>query len=560
MPTMNRRSFCAGAAAGAIAGGAVGWLGSQRLKDGLAERAAPAEPAAKPTFWPIRGQAPIAAVSGQFGLPGPFCGRVIEVNHPGVVEVDNTGEKPVYTRRQGVVKAMIERGMCELVGSDDAVQAWKYFFSPGDRVGIKVVPNGYPSAMSSSEIVLEVIAGLQSAGARLKDMLLFDRYLNEFLRCGYVKRLPAGVHWECSTAPGAAQVAIDGQPVAEPTRVSEVSGYDPDVWRELPYADPQFPEHDDRRFRSHLCNIVSKKVDKLVCIPVLKDHRSAGVTITLKNMSHGFVNNVNRSHLAPSNTCESFIPAMVSLPQIRQKAVLQVVDGLVGVYEGGPSPSNPSFAAWARRSLFVATDPVAMDRIGWEMDADFVVFSMHKAYGPSGVGVLYAKRKRMNNLSPLLLGGETVDDATYDSHALTQIPNRFEAGLQNYAGVVGSDAACDFVMGFRGQDIAAHYLALNAQARQELAQLPRVSILGPADSALRGSIVNFTIEGKDSFDVARVLDRAGNIMVRPGKHCAHAWCNARGVGDSIRVSFGLYNDATDVARFLAVRKDVIRFF
>lgn len=370
MAAMNRRSFFTGAAAGVLGGGAAGWFGSQRrtampaASEAPAIEVAPAVEVAPPQSAPVLAQAPISTTtSGKFGLPGPFRGRVIEVNRPGVVDVDNSGAKPAYTRHQDVVKAMVERGMRELVGTDEVVEAWKYFFSSGDRVGIKVVPNGFPLAMSSTEIVLEVIAGLESAGVRRRDMLVFDRYREEFARCDYVDRLPDGVAWDSSTGPGSSQIAIDGQPVSGGAKVGNVSGYDRDVWRELSYAEPGFAQDDDRRFRSHLSNIVSTKVDKIVCIPVLKDHGSAGITITLKNMSHGFVNNVARSHIAPSNTCETFIPEMVSLPQIREKAVLQIIDGLVGVYHGGPFPG----LTWAHESLFFATDPVAMDRIGWEI-------------------------------------------------------------------------------------------------------------------------------------------------------------------------------------------------
>lgn len=367
MASMSRRSFFTGAAAGAVGGGIAGWLLPRRETEALTPQAPPEQPPVEAVLEPIRAQAPITRSGSKFALPGPFRGRVIEVNHPGAVDVDDSGEKPVYTRHQDLVHEMVNRGMRELVRSDDAVEAWRYFFSPGDRVGIKVVPNGYPLAMSSTEIVLEVIAGLESAGVRPRDMIVFDRYHEEFIRCDYVQRLPDGVRWECSTGPKSNQIAIDGQPLDGSGKLSTVSGYDSDVWRELPYADPAFPPDDDRIFRSHLSNIVSKKVDKVVCIPVLKDHRSAGITISLKNMSHGFVNNVNRSHLAPSNTCASFIPAMVSLPKTREKSVLQIADGLVGVYEGGPGPWNKSFATWPHRSLFFATDPVALDRIGWEI-------------------------------------------------------------------------------------------------------------------------------------------------------------------------------------------------
>ncbi|MEK6237756.1 MAG: DUF362 domain-containing protein, partial [Planctomycetales bacterium] len=127
----------------------------------------------------------------------------------------------------------------------------------------------------------------------------------------------------------------------------------------------------------HLSNIITKKIDKFICIPVLKDHRASGVTLCLKNLSHGMVNNVARSHVTSLkgsrpdgvtlNQCHTFIPAMASLAPIREKAVLQILDGLVGVWEGGPGSWNKTFATWKRESLFFATDAVALDHVGWEI-------------------------------------------------------------------------------------------------------------------------------------------------------------------------------------------------
>jgi len=123
---------------------------------------------------------------------------------------------------------------------------------------------------------------------------------------------------------------------------------------------------DPRARRSHLSLIVSKKVGKIINLPVLKDHGSAGVTLALKNMSHGFVNNVARSHASPStNACNTFIPAICSMPQIRSKVVLHILDGLRGIFEGGPSGRMNT--VFDHHSLYFATDPVAMDRIGWEI-------------------------------------------------------------------------------------------------------------------------------------------------------------------------------------------------
>jgi hypothetical protein len=118
-------------------------------------------------------------------------------------------------------------------------------------------------------------------------------------------------------------------------------------------------------------------VNKFITIPVLKDHRSAGVTLALKNLSHGLNNNVARSHLSNvvriagatsgPNQCNTFIPTAASQLAIRQKATLHIMDGLIGVYEGGPGSWNKTWATWPHQSLFFATDPVAMDHVGWDI-------------------------------------------------------------------------------------------------------------------------------------------------------------------------------------------------
>ena len=350
---MDRRAFITGAATGLVGGGALGWIAQRRL---------------------VGRQAPLVAESTsgdkRLGIPGPFPGRVVEVHHPGSINKKK--------RDRAAVRAMIDRGMRELVGSDDATQAWRYFFSPGDRVGIKVVPVGKPDSISSFEVVWEIIQGLQSAGVRPNDILVFERYRDEFLACGYDKILPEGVHWECSSAKyDGLQVDINGFIKDQPS--DHVAGYDRDIYREMAYCLPNHDPHDDRRFRSHLSKIISQKVDKFVSIPVLKDHRSAGVTLSLKNLSHGSVNNVARSHITrfdpragyyhgvTINQCGEFIPAAVSLPPIRQKAVLQILDGLLGTWEGGPGIWNKTFATWEYKSLLFATDPVALDHVGWQI-------------------------------------------------------------------------------------------------------------------------------------------------------------------------------------------------
>ena len=368
---VSRRAFLSGtAAAGVVAASPIAWAAD-----------------AKNSGSPVGSrQAPIEAPQGKMGIPGPYPGRVIEVNHPGSLK---DSRRVLYQRRNSagyytdrdpeVVQAMMDRGMMDLVGSDDATEAWRSLFAPADRVGIKVVPVGAPDSISSHEVVDSIVKGLESAGVRRRDILLVERYKEQFLRCKYDEAAPSGVRWECSSFEyDDSQLDIDGKHATiKDANYRGVVGYDADVYREMPYC--QTPDihdpSDDRRFRSHLSKIVTQKVDKIINVPVLKDHGSAGVTLALKNLSHGFVNNVARSHVvlfreaeempawASLNQCNDFIPAIVSMPLLREKVVLNVMDGLVGTWEGGPGGGE----TWQYKSLFFATDPVAMDHVGWEI-------------------------------------------------------------------------------------------------------------------------------------------------------------------------------------------------
>jgi uncharacterized protein (DUF362 family) len=280
------------------------------------------------------------------GIPGPFPGRVVEVAHAGSV-VDAAVQEPI-------AKAMVERGMAELVGAKEGVEGWRRLFAPGDVVGIKVNPVGAPHSISNYATVRAVIDGLKAAGVRPRDIVVFDRYRRQFVRAGYPEQLPDGVRWDASVED------YDGVQL-------DINGYDPKVFvaMELVALGRHDPK-DDRTRRSHLSLIVSRNVDKIINVAVLKDHGSAGVTLALKNLSHGLVNNVSRSHSRhDTNACNTFIPAVVAHPTIRQKVVLHVLDGLKAVYQGGPG-ARPEYT-WPYRSLFFATDPVALDLIGWDI-------------------------------------------------------------------------------------------------------------------------------------------------------------------------------------------------
>jgi len=190
----------------------------------------------------------------------------------------------------------------------------------------------------------------------------------------------------------------------------------------------------------------------------------------------------------------------------------------------------------------VMTREIRVDQLG----ADFFVFSLHKMMGPTGIGVLFARRESLDTLSPFLVGGDTVEDATYEDCVLEKPPERFEAGVANVDGAVGAQAAIEYVQAIGVRRIHDHVVGLNRMATEGLKRFDRLHIIGPEDAARRGSVLNFHVDGLDSRGLARVLDDRANIMVRYGKHCAHAWFNEEGVPESVRVSFAAYNTEGEV--------------
>lgn len=192
-----------------------------------------------------------------------------------------------------------------------------------------------------------------------------------------------------------------------------------------------------------------------------------------------------------------------------------------------------------------------------ELGADLLVFSLHKMFGPSGVGVLWGRRELLRSMEPFLLGGETIEDVTYEGYELAPPPGRFEAGVANVDGAVGARAAVDYLTSIGAQKIHHHVVALNRLATNGLEQFSRVKILGPKDPDRRNSVLNFHVEGLDSRALAGLLDRRQNIMVRYGKQCVHAWFNGHGVPDSVRVSFAIYNTEQEVSLLLETLSNVL---
>lgn len=196
---------------------------------------------------------------------------------------------------------------------------------------------------------------------------------------------------------------------------------------------------------------------------------------------------------------------------------------------------------------------VNLDRLG----VDFYAVSAHKMLGPTGTGVLAAAAEPLTSLRPLVLGGETVEWSTLETHALRPPPYRFEAGLQNYAGVIGAHAGLEYLSRIGFDEVQSQQHAVNARVTQAFMGEPRIHVLGPSDPHARSSIFAFTVDGVDPHDVAVFLDEGHDVMVRSGMHCVHSYYSRRGLPGNVRASFYFYNDRTDADRLIGGLRELL---
>jgi cysteine desulfurase/selenocysteine lyase len=191
------------------------------------------------------------------------------------------------------------------------------------------------------------------------------------------------------------------------------------------------------------------------------------------------------------------------------------------------------------------------------LDVDFFVFSIHKMCGPTGMGILYGKYDDLKDLSPFIVGGDTIHKTTYDTSELLDPPQRFEAGLQNYSGIMGSGAATLYLFKIGMDDIQKHEMKLNKIITSKMQGIPQVQILGPQEPEKRAGIVSFTVEDMDPHDIALILDEVANIMIRSGMHCVHSWFQAKGINGSARASVYLYNTEDEAKIFGDTLEEVL---
>jgi cysteine desulfurase / selenocysteine lyase len=191
--------------------------------------------------------------------------------------------------------------------------------------------------------------------------------------------------------------------------------------------------------------------------------------------------------------------------------------------------------------------------------ADFYAWTAHKAYGPTGIGILHGRRETLEAMPPFLGGGDMISSVDLHESRWNELPWKFEAGTSPIAEAVGLGAAVGFLEELGMEQVRAHELDLVGYALDRLAEVPGLTIYGPRDPGDRGSLVSFAIDGVHPHDVAEILGREG-LCIRAGHHCAQPLMRKLGVGATSRASFAVHNTREDVDRLIDGLANVRKVF
>ena len=194
------------------------------------------------------------------------------------------------------------------------------------------------------------------------------------------------------------------------------------------------------------------------------------------------------------------------------------------------------------------------------LDVDFFCASLHKMLAPTGTGFMYGKSELLKELKPLMYGGGVVGLTTYDEVKLSPAPERFEAGLENYAGIIGTSAALDYLSAIGMENIPRHESMLQHRLQKGIEDIKGLHIVGSEDPDRRGGVFSFNIDGLNSHDIAMMVDNIDGIMIRSGMHCAHPFLVSRGIDGSARASMYIYNDESDIDRFCNALHKIVATF
>jgi cysteine desulfurase / selenocysteine lyase len=201
----------------------------------------------------------------------------------------------------------------------------------------------------------------------------------------------------------------------------------------------------------------------------------------------------------------------------------------------------------------VATRPIDVK----DLDCDFLAFSSHKMFGPTGVGVLFGKTKYLEKMPPYQGGGDMIASVTFEKTQYNVLPYKFEAGTPPIAGVIGFGAAIDYIRAIGFQTIQAHERDLLEYATRTLSEIPGLKIIGTAKE--KAAIISFTLDGIHPHDIGTLIDQEG-IAIRTGHHCTQPVMKKFGVPATARASFSIYNTRDEIDRLIVALKKVIEVF
>ena len=194
-----------------------------------------------------------------------------------------------------------------------------------------------------------------------------------------------------------------------------------------------------------------------------------------------------------------------------------------------------------------------------KINCDFLVFSGHKLCGPTGTGVLYGKKELLHSLTPSKYGGGMIKEVTWESSTWADLPDKFEAGTPNIAGVIGLAAAIQYIQNIGMEAIEAHEKMLTEYAFQKITKIPGLKVIGPSKTNDRGGVISFTMEGIHPHDVGEILDRSG-IAIRAGHHCAMPLHTLLGISGTSRISFCFYNTIEEIDATINALQKVQKIF
>lgn len=253
-------------------------------------------------------------------------------------------------------------------------------------------------------------------------------------------------------------------------------------------------------------------------------------------------------------TLEAFTAALT--PRTKMVAITHMSNVL-----GTVTPIKAIIAEAHRRGIPVLVDgsqgAVHLDVDVQDLDADFYIFTGHKVYGPTGIGVLYGKKQHLAAMPPFNGGGEMIETVTMDGVTYNEPPHRFEAGTPPIVQAIGLGAAVDFMRDIGRDAIMAQEHRLASYAQSRFGELNSIRLIGTAPG--KGAILSFEMAGAHAHDVATVIDREG-VAVRAGTHCAMPLLTRFGVTSTCRASFALYNTEAEVDALIAALRKAQGFF